>query len=315
MALQKKVGVMMNKYGNDLEWRIPRGEAERSAAEVLNATFPAASKTLPAWADELFGAGRVRRGGEALRPGDTVAGGDRLQVELFEEDEYGVPPEPLALDVLYEDDHLIVVNKAAGMKVHPNDPSERDTMLNALAFHYQMQGLQIRVRQLHRLDQETSGAIAFPKHAVAQKLLDKMLAERTLSRVYHALVHGKVHQTHGIIDSPIGRDRYHPTRRRVSPTGQTAKTEYHVLERFRDVTLVEAKLQTGRTHQIRVHFAHLGHPLLGDELYGGKTERIGRQALHARFLRFPHPLTGEGLDVEAPLPPDLLAVLEGLSRS
>lgn len=297
------------KSGPWLEARITREQAGRTMLELLVEEIGLPDKA----ARELFRKGGVERGKETARPEDTVKAGELLRCLLFPEEPYGFEPVMMPLDVLYEDDHLIVINKEAGRKVHPNDPDETDTLLNALAFHYQMQGLEIKVRILHRLDQETSGAILFPKHAVAQTVLDAMLAERTVSREYRALVQGKVAQKKGLIDAPIGRDRYHATRRRVSQTGKAAQTEYEVVTRYRNATLVKARLRTGRTHQIRVHFAHLGHPLVGDELYGGSTAQFGRQALHAAFLRFPHPLTGELLEIEAPMPEDLADLLQRLA--
>ncbi|MCX7571360.1 RluA family pseudouridine synthase [Tumebacillus sp. DT12] len=297
------------KSGPWLEARITREQAGRTMLELLVEEIGLPDKA----ARELFRKGDVERGKETARPEDTVKAGELLRCLLFPEEPYGFEPVMWPLDVLYEDDHLIVINKEAGRKVHPNDPDETDTLLNALAFHYQMQGLETKVRILHRLDQETSGAILFPKHAVAQTVLDAMLAERTVSREYRALVQGKVVQKKGLIDAPIGRDRYHATRRRVSQTGKAAQTEYEVVTRYRNATLVKARLRTGRTHQIRVHFAHLGHPLVGDELYGGSTVQFGRQALHAALLRFPHPLTGELLEIEAPMPDDLADLLQRLA--
>ncbi|MBL0387107.1 RluA family pseudouridine synthase [Tumebacillus sp. ITR2] len=241
---------------------------------------------------------------------DPVKTGDRVRCLLFPDEPYGIEPEMLDLEVLYEDDHLIVVNKPVGMKVHANDEGETGSLLNALAWHFQMQGLETRVRLLHRLDQETSGAILFPKHAVAQRLLDSMLQERAIKREYWAVVQGYIRVNHGTVDAPIGRDRNHATRRRVSATGKPAQTDFRVVERFgAQATLVQASLRTGRTHQIRVHFAHLGHPILGDELYGGRTDLIQRQALHAKFLRFPHPITGETLEIQAPEPEDFADLL------
>ncbi|MGB8954129.1 MAG: RluA family pseudouridine synthase [Tumebacillaceae bacterium] len=298
----------LEKNGPWLEVRVPKKAAGRTVAAVL-----AMEAGLPERVtEELFRSGQVMKNKEVTSPHEEVKQGDRLRCLLFPEEPYGVPPEMLPLDVLYEDDHLLVVNKRAGVKVHPNSPDETDTLMNAIAFHYQMQGLEARVRQLHRLDQETSGAILFPKHAIAQKLLDEMLTSRTISREYWAVVKGKVERDAGLIDEPIGRDRYHATRRRVSRTGKPAQTEYAVLERLRGATLVRAKLRTGRTHQIRVHLAHIGHPLLGDDLYGGPMDKIGRQALHAAFLRFPHPLSGEPLEIEAPLPDDMANLFDRL---
>ncbi|ARU63317.1 hypothetical protein CBW65_21755 [Tumebacillus avium] len=300
----------IEKNGPWLELRVTKQQEGQTVGALLQAAAGLPEKA----ALELKKKGAVLLGKEPAALDAVVKPGDRVRCEMFPEEPYEVEPSFDLLDVLYEDDHLLVVNKAAGMKVHPNEPGEAGTLLNALAFHYQMQGLQTRCRVLHRLDQETSGAILFPKHEIAHKLLDVLLNERQISREYHALVTGLVAAGKGLIDQPIGRDRSHPTRRRVSKTGKPAQTEYAVLQRFRDVTLVKAKLHTGRTHQIRVHLSWLGHPLLGDELYFGATERFKRQALHARFLRFPHPITGEMLEVEAPYPDDFAELLQSLEQ-
>jgi 23S rRNA pseudouridine1911/1915/1917 synthase len=313
LSKRKSVSSHMHfaKSGPWLEMRITR----KQEGQAVHALLHEEMKLPAAVIQELFRTQSVVVNKEITTRDATVKSGDRLRCAMFPEEPYGVEPEMLPLDVLYEDDHLIVVNKAAGMKVHPNDTQETDSLMNALAFHYQMQGLQIKVRQLHRLDQDTSGAILFPKHGIAQKLLDAMLNERTITREYWAVVQGVIKQKQGVIDEPIGRDRNHATRRRVSKTGKPAKTEFAVLERYQGATLVKAKLHTGRTHQIRVHFAHLQHPLLGDDLYGGDTSQIGRQALHAQSLRFTHPITQEQLEIEAPLPDDFAGLVAKLERS
>ncbi|TCP54781.1 23S rRNA pseudouridine1911/1915/1917 synthase [Tumebacillus sp. BK434] len=298
----------IEKNGPWLELRVTKKQEGSTVGDLLLAEAGLPEKA----ALELMHKRAVLLGKEPAALEAVVKAGDRVRCVMFPEEPYGVDMSYDLLDVLYEDDHLLVVNKPAGMKVHPNEPGESDTLLGALAFHYQMQGLETRCRVLHRLDQETSGAVMFPKHEIAHRLLDAMLTERKISREYHALVTGVVAANKGLIDQPIGRDRSHPTRRRVSKTGKPAQTEYRVLERFADVTLLKAKLHTGRTHQIRVHLAWLGHPLLGDELYFGPTERIGRQALHARYLRFPHPITGQLVEAEAPYPDDFAELLQSL---
>jgi 23S rRNA pseudouridine1911/1915/1917 synthase len=224
--------------------------------------------------------------------------GDILQIRLFKEVEYDVPPTYGELDVLFEDEHLIVVNKPAGIDTHPNTPDETDTMANLVAFHYQAEGESCRVLHIHRLDRDTSGALIFAKHPLSKAILDRLLAERQIKRTYHALVHGRLKQKKGTISEPIGRDRHHNTRRRVSPSGQDAVTHYKVMEVRNPYTLIEVQLDTGRTHQIRVHMSHIGHPLAGDTLYGGKPV-FTRQALHAARISFPHPLTGERIECEA----------------
>jgi 23S rRNA pseudouridine1911/1915/1917 synthase len=226
---------------------------------------------------------------------------ERLQIQLFTEEDQAVSSEYLPVDVLYEDDHLVVFNKPAGMDTHPNNPGQTGTLANAAAFHLQVNGEPGRARHVHRLDRDTTGAILFAKNALIGAILDKMLEERQIKRTYLALVDGIIRQNKGTIDKPIGRDRHHPTRRRVSETGQKAITHFKVLDRFKqkDLTLVQCSLDTGRTHQIRVHFSHLGHPLAGDTLYEGSTD-FSRQALHAAKLEFLHPFTQEKIICHAP---------------
>ncbi|RBP04237.1 RluA family pseudouridine synthase [Rossellomorea aquimaris] len=243
-------------------------------------------------------AGDIKVNGESISWTQPLSPGDTLQLHLFKELEYDVPPTYGEIDVLFEDDHLIVINKPAGIDTHPNHPEETDSLANLVAFHYQARGESCRVLHIHRLDHDTSGAIIFAKHPLSKAILDRLLTERQIKRTYHALVHGRLKQKKGTISEPIGRDRHHNTRRRVSPSGQDAVTHYKVLEYKNPYTLVEVQLDTGRTHQIRVHLSHIGHPLVGDILYGGKPI-FKRQALHAARISFPHPLTGEWIECEA----------------
>lgn len=227
--------------------------------------------------------------------------GDRMQLQLFTNKPFPITPVHSPIKIVYEDEHIVVVNKQAGIDTHPNDKNETNTLANAVAFYLQERDEYRHVRHVHRLDKDTTGAVIFSKHALAGAILDKMLEERTVQRTYVALVHGVMKKNAGIIDSPIGRDRHHPTRRRVSRTGQTARTEYKVIETLanKNLTLVQCKLLTGRTHQIRVHLSSISHPLVGDMLYGGK-KLASRQALHAMKLQFFHPFTRELISCIAP---------------
>lgn len=232
----------------------------------------------------------------------ALSAGSKLQMRLFEEEEILISPYFQELDVLYEDDHLIVINKPPFLKTHPNNPNvEKDTLVNAVTYHMLAKGEMRNIRQIHRLDQDTSGAILFAKHALAGAVLDKMLEKREIKRTYIALVHGLFQKKTGAITAAIGRDRHHPTRRRVSASGQDAITHYQVIKEDlqRQLSYVKCWLGTGRTHQIRVHLSHLGHPLAGDTLYGGEPT-LKRQALHAAKLEFIHPLTQEKIECFAP---------------
>lgn len=228
--------------------------------------------------------------------------GVKLQISLFEEEAANVPPTYLEVPVLYEDDHLIVFNKPPFMNTHPNNPeTEKDTLLNAAVFYLQSNGEFRDIRHIHRLDRDTTGAILFAKHALSGAVLDKMLERREIKRTYVAMAHGLFKQKKGVIHEPIGRDRHHATKKRVSPTGQDAITHYHIIkeQKNKNISFVKCWLDTGRTHQIRVHFSYKGHPLVGDVLYGGKP-LVKRQALHAAKLEFIHPFTKEQIICHAP---------------
>lgn len=234
---------------------------------------------------------------------EPLRNGDIITIKINHEQETNVQPNSIPCEILYEDEHLLIVNKPAGLLVHPNH-DERNTLANSIAAYLQSKNDQRKVRHIHRLDQNTSGAILYAKHVLSHTILDKMLENRSIHRTYWALADG-ILTSNGQINKPIGRDRHHPTRRRVSKTGQSAITNYQVLECFPhdQLTFVQCSLATGRTHQIRVHMQALGHPLAGDLLYGG-SPRFSRQALHARLLEFTHPFTLERIKVTAPFHDD-----------
>lgn len=241
-----------------------------------------------------------------------VKAGDRIQVKVFKKESYGVEPEQLPLEILYEDDHLLVINKSYGVAVHPTEPHHKRTLANAVAYYYQTIGLQAKVNHVHRLDKDTSGAILIAKHSLAHSILDEQLRNREIKREYYAIVSGIPAKLSDTIDLPIGRDRHHATRRRVSTSGDKAVTHYEVVESFQNASLLRLRLDTGRTHQIRVHLSHIGHPVYGDYLYGGPLNGIKRQALHAAKLSFNHPFTMERIEVIAPLPEDMNNLIKEL---
>lgn len=214
------------------------------------------------------------------------------------------------IEILFEDDHLLIANKPAGMMVHPLKPEQNDTLVHALAALFQQKGESTRVHPVHRLDKETTGAILIAKSSYGHQLADRLLREGGIHREYLAVVMGCVESDRGTIDAPIGRDPKHPTKSRVTERGDAAVTHYAVKDRTEDMSLVRVWLETGRTHQIRVHFQYLGHPLAGDTLYEGKRGLMRRQALHASVLTFQHPLTKEEIRVEAPLPPDMQRLIQ-----
>ncbi|SDD24922.1 23S rRNA pseudouridine1911/1915/1917 synthase [Paenibacillus sp. UNCCL117] len=247
--------------------------------------------------------------------------GSRLRLKLFplEESQYGAAEagqsgEPEEAELLYEDDFCLVAGKPAGMKVHPTEPLETGALSQAVSRRLYLEGRPCRPRHIHRLDEDTTGPVLFAKYAWVQSRLDVWMSEKRIERTYVAIVQGQVARAKGRIDAAIGRDRHHPTRRRVSPSGDRAVTRYERLQVWKHATLVRLTLETGRTHQIRVHMSHLGHPLLGDVLYGGPADPIARQALHGERLVFPHPLTGETIAVDAPWPEDLTALQARLEK-
>lgn len=227
--------------------------------------------------------------------------GDIIQIKFFSDEEFGVAPSYIDIDILFEDDHLLVVNKPSGLDTHPNEPGQTNTLANAVAFYLQSKGEFRKVIHIHRLDKDTTGAVLFAKHAFVGAILDRMLEERKIHRTYLALANGLIKKKRGTINEPIGRDRHHPTKRRVSPTGQKAITHYQVLKIFpkTNCSLIQCSLETGRTHQIRVHLSSIGFPLVGDSLYGEK-KAFSRQALHAAKLAFIHPITLEKVECHAP---------------
>jgi 23S rRNA pseudouridine1911/1915/1917 synthase len=255
---------------------------------------------------------RLRRNGEWIERG----GAARLRV--FPAEPYGFEPEWADLEVLYEDDFCLVVNKPAFVPVHPPREGEGGSLANLVAGYYEATGQRVRVRHIHRLDAETTGAVLYAKNEWAQLSLDEQMRSKTVRRQYAAIVRGVPEPESGTIDAPIGRDRHHGGRRRVSPSGKRAVTHYETAEKWETVpaSLVRLRLDTGRTHQIRVHLQHIGHPLIGDLLYGGDSHPlIDRQALHGERLEFLHPFDREPVSVTAPWPSDMIRLAESFPRT
>lgn len=238
--------------------------------------------------------------------------GPVLRLHLFPKERIDFPPDWMELNILYEDEFTLVVGKPAGIEVHPSEHGQRRTLAHAVAAYYDMSGQEVRIRHIHRIDKDTTGPVLYAKNEFAHYQYDKDMREKRIERVYLALAEGVIARDKGTIDKPIGQDRHHSTRRRISETGDAAVTRYQVVERFDDHTLVRLRLETGRTHQIRVHLASIGHPLAGDGMYGGSRKVMSRQALHGEQLIWRHPWTGEKQQVRAPLPDDLAQALAAL---
>ncbi|MCR8644168.1 RluA family pseudouridine synthase [Paenibacillus sp. N1-5-1-14] len=247
--------------------------------------------------------------------GDIKSQGGRLLLRLFPEQSGPFVSQWGDVDIVYEDDWCLVVNKPAGIAVHPASPDQVGTLGNQLASYYEMTGQACRVRHIHRLDADTTGLVLYAKNELAQLHLDEAMRQKTINRTYLAIAEGHFTKVQGTIDAPIGKDRHTTGKRRVSTNGDAALTHYRVIEQMKDAALVEVELETGRTHQIRVHISYLGHPLIGDRLYGGNQELLPRQALHGYKLSFEHPITSEAIELECPIPSDLQELYEGLSAS
>lgn len=227
--------------------------------------------------------------------------GDRVSIPFFKPGPLGADPEYPHASVLYENDHFLVANKSAGMKTHPNQPDEGSTLLNHVCYHVLMSGDTLPVRHVHRLDEGTTGAVLFAKHEAAYALLSRLLERKDIFRTYYAVVDGVVGRETGTITKAIGKDRHHPSRQRVSPSGQSAVTHYKRLAVQNGKSLLECRLETGRTHQIRVHLSSIGHPITGDSLYGG-TPAFPNPLLHAAKLTIPELFSNESVTVFAPVP-------------
>jgi 23S rRNA pseudouridine1911/1915/1917 synthase len=239
--------------------------------------------------------------------------GDLLTVRFDGGERSGIEPAEIPLDILHEDGDLLVVNKPPYLLVHPARADQRHTLVNGIAHHYRKAGVDARVHPVHRLDQNTSGLVLVAKSPQAHQMLDEQLKKRELTREYLAFAWGRISEESGTVDAPIGRHPTQPVLRAVHDEGEPAVTRFAVLERFPAATMLRLALETGRTHQIRVHLAHLGHPLVGDRQYGRRgLKLIRRQALHAFRLSFRHPRTDLPFSLEAPLPDELVTLRETL---
>jgi 23S rRNA pseudouridine1911/1915/1917 synthase len=305
-----------------LEARLSPGVAGRRLDQALAETFPEHSRTrLKAWIE----AGQATVDGRKARPRDPVLGGEHVLIEAEAVEEVPLRPQALDLDIVYEDPHLLVVAKPPGLVVHPGAGNPDRTLQNGLLAHDPALAGLPRAGLVHRLDKDTSGLLVVARTLEAHTALVRALAARDVHREYQAVVHG-VMTGGGTVDAPLGRHPSDRLRRAIREDGRPAVTHYRLIERFRVHTLVRVVLETGRTHQIRVHLAHVGHPIVGDPVYGrrlavprGATPRLAaalrgfrRQALHAARLEFEHPADGRALAFEAPLPADLEDLLAAL---
>ncbi|MBD3861013.1 RluA family pseudouridine synthase [Bacillus sp. 28A-2] len=293
--------------GHTLSLKVGEQQHGTSLSHFLKTEVSASKPIIHDWMEQH----KIRLNQKPAHHAAKVSSGDQIIIDLFETEESDVTPEYGELEVLFEDEHLLIVQKPAGRPTHPNEKGQTGTLANLVAFHFQANGEEKRVRHIHRLDQDTSGTVIFAKHRLAHAVLDQMLSKKTITRTYIAIAEGLFKKKKGTINAAIGRDKHHAVRRRISPTGQSAVTHFRVTDMNKrlQMTAVKLQLETGRTHQIRVHLSSLGHPLAGDTLYGGVRDHINRCALHAKQVDMKHPFTGEHLIIEAPLPPDMAQLM------
>jgi 23S rRNA pseudouridine1911/1915/1917 synthase len=301
---------------------VPDALAGRRFDQALAELFPDYSRSrLTAWVK----AGAVRLDGEVVAPRQILRGGEAIELDVRMEREIGAQAEEIPLDIRYEDAEVIVVNKPPGLVVHPGAGNPAGTLQNALLHHDPKLAEIPRGGIVHRLDKDTSGLMVVARTLRAHTSLVEQLSERDVHRQYAAIVYGAM-VAGGRVDAPIGRHPHDRLKQAVREDGRDAVTHYRVRERFRTMTLVECRLETGRTHQIRVHMAHVRHPLVGDAQYGGLLKLpkgatpelvaalrgFKRQALHAEKLEFAHPKTGKPVAVEAERPADMEGLLDAL---
>ena len=259
----------------------------------------------------------VRVNGMTVKSNFKLSASDQIEVEIPELKEPDILPENIPLDILYEDQDILVVNKPKGMVVHPAPGHYTGTLVNAIMYHCKdnLSGINgvMRPGIVHRIDMDTTGSLLICKNDRAHQALAEQLKEHSITRKYHAIVHGRLKEDEGTIDKPIGR---HPIdRKKMSvhcTNGREAVTHYRVLKRFQQFTYIECQLETGRTHQIRVHMSSIGHPILGDQVYGPAKcpYKLQGQTLHAKVLGITHPTTGEYMEFDAPLPDYFQGLLE-----
>ncbi|MEH7122933.1 RluA family pseudouridine synthase [Bacillus sp. JJ1532] len=298
-----------------MEHIIPEEQAGERIDKVLTSLNKEWSRTqVQLWIKDEH----VLVNGQKIKTNYKCSLNDQIVIQIPEPEELDVVPEEMDLDIYYEDQDVLVVNKPKGMVVHPAPGHLTGTLVNGLMAHCKdLSGINgvMRPGIVHRIDKDTSGLLMVAKNDLAHESLVNQLVEKTVTRKYKAIVHGVIPHDYGTIDAPIARDQKDRQSMAVVDNGKKAVTHFHVLDRFNDYTFIECQLETGRTHQIRVHMKYIGYPLVGDPKYGPrKTLDIGGQALHAGILGFVHPRSGEYMEFEAPLPDYFEQLMEQLQK-
>ena len=292
---------------------------ENQAGERIDRFLADSQDLTRSFLQKILKEGEVIVNGKSVKANYKLRKGDRIEFEIPEAVEPDIVAEDIPLSILYEDADVLVVDKPKGMVVHPAAGHYSRTLVNAVMYHCkgELSGINgvLRPGIVHRIDRDTTGSIIICKNDMAHNEIARQLKEHSINRRYRAIVTGVLKEEEGTIEGAIGRDKKDRKKMAITADGKPAVTHYRVLQRFKHYTYVECVLETGRTHQIRVHMASIGHPLLGDEVYGRRSDKYKceGQCLHAMTLGFHHPRTGEYIEVNAPLPPyfeHLLAVLE-----
>ncbi|MFE5472398.1 RluA family pseudouridine synthase [Bacillus safensis] len=302
---------------NQVNIAVSEDQTSERLDKFLSTTEPEWSRTqVQQWVKD----GLIEVNGKQVKANYKVQAGDQIKVDIPDPEELDVEAEPLDLDIYYEDADVLVVNKPRGMVVHPAPGHVSGTLVNGLMAHCKdLSGINgvMRPGIVHRIDKDTSGLLMVAKNDMAHESLVNQLVAKTVTRKYTAVVHGIIQHDTGTIDAPIGRDK--KDRQSMTVTKENAKqavTHFDVIERFKDFTVVECRLETGRTHQIRVHMKYIGYPLAGDPKYGPrKTVDFNGQLLHAGVLGFDHPRTGEYIEFTAPIPADMQVFIDSLRNN
>lgn len=292
------------------EFQIKPGEEGRNIKEYLGQQAGLSARRIK----QLLKAKKIEINGRPAYFDNSVKNGDLIRVDLEDTGRDSIVPQALSLEVIFEDEYFLGANKRAGMLVHPTQNFPDGTLSNAVKHYFKLQGLDIPVRLINRIDMDTSGIVLIAKSGEAHSAFAARFQQEDCRKYYLALAEGRFEEKKGCIDAPIGLDEANPLRRAVRADGQASLTEYEVLEQYEEAALIRLRLVTGRTHQIRVHMSSLGHPLLGDLLYGGNNAQIRRQALHACRLQFAHPFMAEEIDLAAALPEDMQKLIEHLRK-
>lgn len=293
-----------------LEYVLKKTDKEKTINQILKEQFDLSSRLF----NKLIKNKNILINGKSVDTRNTANAGDRLIVDLnYKEDNSNIVSKKMNLDIIYEDDGMLILNKPAGIAVHPSIRHYEDSLASGVKYYLESKGIYKKIRPINRLDLDTSGLAIFAKNEYIQENLIRQMEKGTFTKEYIAIVEGKMDKTKGVIDAPIARKEKSIIERCVSENGQKAITEYEVLQNNDEFSVVRCKLLTGRTHQIRVHFSFIGHPLLGDTLYGKASKLIDRQALHSYKISFIHPVTKKKVTFECGIPSMVLDLYKNVS--